>query len=108
MKTNSVFWASRIWLVPGIFCVFLFFLVPSQVYASGGRLQVEIRIPSVLTVQYAPTIDNGVKVGASRDLQMQRAILIETTETPPGNDQHYVPEKHPNSEKGRYIIIHTL
>lgn len=54
MKTNPVFCVLRIWLAPGICIVFSFLLVPHQVHASGGRVQVEIRIPAVLAVQHVP------------------------------------------------------
>lgn len=108
MKTNSVFWVSRIWLVIGILIVFSFLLVSQQAHASGGRVQVEIRIPAVLTVQYTPNTGNahnGVKVGTSRDIGMKRAILIETTDTLPGKDQ---PEKPSTSVKRVYMTIYTL
>lgn len=111
MKINSVFWVSRIWVVLGPLFVFSSLLVPRQVHASGGKVHVEIRIPSLITFQYVPTVQSihtNLKVGASRDLRMQRAILIERTETPLGRDQNRETEKQAISAKREHIIIHTL
>lgn len=108
MKTTSIFWVSPIWLVLGIVFIFSFLLVSHQAHASGGEVHLTVRIPSVLAVQYMPTADNGLKVGASQDIRRKRAILIERTETPAERKEDQNTEKQPSSGKRIYMTIYTL
>lgn len=107
MKVKAV----QIWLLVGILLMASFLFVPYQAHASGGNVQVEIRVPSVLVVQYAPTASNhqgNMKVGASRDLLMKRAILLERAETPPIREKQQHVGQQPTSGQRVYITIHTL